>query len=128
MIALIRELINILYPFTSNLQNNQLELSKHYSIDIETDFSIDHSISPSINSLRKTSANFAIFSIDYVKHIQAQADNLTWAEQVKNRKIQSPFLFHVTMKNVIIVTTSMKLIVKPIHVSHTVETNNEIMP
>jgi len=71
IIALIEELINKLYSFTSNLQNNQLELSKHYSIDIETDFSRDHSIFPNINSLRETSANFAIFSIDYVEYIQA---------------------------------------------------------
>ena len=77
MVVPIRELANTLYPFTSNLQNDQLELSKRYSMDIEIDFPRGCSAPPSINSSRETSASSAISSMDYVECVQAQVDNLT---------------------------------------------------
>ena len=125
MVVPIRELANTLYPFTSNLQNNQLELSKRYSMDIEIDFPRGCSASPSMNSSRETSASSAISSMDYVECVQAQVDNLTQAEQVKNGEIQSPFLFYTTAKNAIPVTASVEPVVEPIYVPHAAGTNNE---
>jgi len=68
-------------------QNNQLELSKHYSMNIEIDMPREHSASPSLNSSRGMSVNSTVYSINYAERVQAQANNLTWAEQVENREI-----------------------------------------
>ena len=87
MVAPIRELANTLHSFTLKPQNNQLELSKHYSIDIEIDMPRGHSASPSLNSSRGMSVNSTVYSINYAERVQAQANNLTWAEQVENREI-----------------------------------------
>jgi len=82
IVVSIRELGNRLYSTISKPQNNQLEFSKQYSMYIETDFPREHSTSPSFNSFIGIFVNFAVSSMNYVDHIQAQANNITWAEQV----------------------------------------------
>ena len=68
MVAPIRELelVNTLYPSTSNLQNNQPELSIHHSINIEIDMPKGHSTPSSLNSSRETSAHSTVSSMNYV--------------------------------------------------------------
>ena len=65
MVMPIRELVNILYTSTSDLQNNQPELFTCYSIDIEIDMFRKHSTSPSLNSSRGIYIHFTIFSMNY---------------------------------------------------------------
>jgi len=77
MVAPVRELANTLHSFTLKPQNNQLELSKHYSMDIEIDMPRGHSASPSLNSSRGMSVNSTVYSINYAERVQAQANNLT---------------------------------------------------
>ena len=66
MVAPIRELVNTLYLSTSNLQNNQPELSIHHSINIEIDMPRGHSTHSSLNSSRETSAHSTTSSMNYV--------------------------------------------------------------
>jgi len=65
MVVPIRELANTLHPFASKHQNNQLELSKCYSMNIEIDMHKRHSTSFSLNSFRRTSVNSTASSMDY---------------------------------------------------------------
>ena len=81
----IRELANTLHPTLSKLQ----ELSEWYSMDMDTDFTREHLVSLSPKSSRKASVISAGSSMDYAEHIQAQANKITWAEQVKSREVQS---------------------------------------
>ena len=120
----IRELENRLYSTISKPQNNQLEFSKQYSMDIETDFIRECSTSPSLNSSIEMFVKFAISSINYIDCIQAQANNITWAEQVKNWEVQSPSLFYMSLKEVMSDTVSMRPAIKSMHVPHTVEINS----
>ena len=55
MVASIRELVNL------KLQDNQPELSKHYSMDIEIDMPREYSAFSSLNSFRETSSISAVF-------------------------------------------------------------------
>ena len=55
MVVFIRELVNL------KLQDNQPELSKHYSMDIKIDMPKEHSASSSLNSFRETSPISAVF-------------------------------------------------------------------
>ena len=87
IVVSIRELVNTLYSFTLKSQNNQLKLSKCYSINIEIDMPREYSASPSLNSFREMSVNSTTSSIDYADWVQVQANNLTWAKQVENRKV-----------------------------------------
>ena len=124
MIVPIRELANTLHSFTLKPQNNQLNLSKCYLMDIEIDFPRGHSASPSLNSFRGTSASSAASSIDYADHIQVQADNMTWTEQVENGEVQSSSLFYAPLKNVMLDTVYMEPVVELIYVLYTTEINN----
>jgi len=63
----IRDLVNTLHYFTSKLQDNQPEISKHYSMDIEIDMPREHSASSSLNSFIKTSPISAVSSMDYAE-------------------------------------------------------------
>ena len=71
-------------------------------VPIETDCSRGHSAFPSFNSSRETSANSTAYSMDYADCIQAQANNLTWAEQVENGEVQSPSLSYAPLTDVIL--------------------------
>ena len=77
MVVLIRELVNTLHPTISKPQNNLLELSKQYLMDIETDFPRECLVSLSFNSFREVSVISAGFSMDYTEYIQAQANKIT---------------------------------------------------
>jgi len=82
-------------------------------VPIETDCPRGHSAFSSFNSSRGTSANSTAYSMDYADCIQAQANNLTWAEQVENGEVQSPSLSYTSLKDVILdykETGSSKLI------------------
>ena len=72
-----RELVNTLNPSTSKPQNNQLYYSKQHSMDIETKLSREQFSSPSMNSLKEISVNFATSSMEYAEHLQTQPGNLT---------------------------------------------------
>ena len=58
--------------------------------------------------------------MDYGDHVQAQANNITWA----NREVQSLSLFYVSLKKATSDTVNMGLAVKSIHVPHAVEINS----
>jgi len=47
----------------------------------------EHSASSSLNSSRGMSANSTMSPMNYAERVQAQANNLTWIEQVENREI-----------------------------------------
>jgi len=59
MVASIRELANTLTPITSKPLYNQYYISKHHLMNIGIKLPRECSSSPSINSLRGTSANSA---------------------------------------------------------------------
>ena len=65
MVTPIRELVNILYTSTSDLQNNQLFTC--YSMDIEIDMFKEHSTSPSLNSSRGIFIHSAVSSMNYAE-------------------------------------------------------------
>ena len=65
MIMPIRELVNILYTSTLDLQNNQPQLFTCYSINIEIDMFKEHSTFPSLNSSREMSIHSAVSSMNY---------------------------------------------------------------
>jgi len=71
-------------------------------VPIETAYPRGYSAFPSLNSSRGTSANSTAYSIDYADCIQAQAKNLTCAEQVENGEIQSLSLSYAPIKNVML--------------------------
>jgi len=58
--------------------------------------------------------------MDYGDHVQAQANNITWA----NGEVQSPFLFYVSLKKAISDTVNIGLVVDSIYVSYVVEINS----
>lgn len=69
IVVLIRELADRLYPTIFKPQNNFQEMSKWYSMEIETDFIREHSVFLSPNSSRKTSVILAGLSINYTEYI-----------------------------------------------------------
>ena len=87
---------------------------------IKTDFPRGHSTSPSLNSSKGIFINSAISFMNYGDHVQAQANNITWA----NGKIQSPSLFDTSLKKATSDTINMELTVDFIYISHVVEINN----
>jgi len=76
MVIPIRELVNIVFPFTLNFQSNQTESYTTQLIDIEIDTLRDQSTSFSPNSFRKMLVHSNTSSIVYVDKIQALANNL----------------------------------------------------
>ena len=58
--------------------------------------------------------------MDYRDHVQAQANNITWA----NGEVQSSSLFDASLKKATSDTINMELVVDSIYVSHVVEINN----
>lgn len=48
---------------------------------------------------------------------------MTWAEQVKSREVQSPFLSYILLKGLISDTASIRPAVKLIYISYVVEIN-----
>jgi len=69
MVVPIRESANTLHSFTLKPQNNQLELSKCYSMDIEIDMPREYSASPSLNSSRGMSVNSTVSSMNYAERV-----------------------------------------------------------
>ena len=90
------------------------------SMYIKTDFPRGHSTSLSLNSSRGMSVNSAVSSMDYGDHVQAQVNNITWA----NGEVQSPSLFYASLKKATSDTVNMGLAVESIHVPHAVEINS----
>jgi len=123
MVVSIRELVNTLHSTISKPQNNLLKLSEQYLMDIETDFSRECSVSLSFNSFREVFVISAGSSIDYTECIQAQANKITQAEQVKSRKVQNSSLFYVLLKKTTLDTVSMRPIVELMHIFYIVEIN-----
>ena len=87
---------------------------------IKTDFLRGHSTSLSLNSSRGMSVNSTVSSMDYGDHVQAQANNITWA----NGEVQSPSLFYASLKKATSDTVNMGLAVESIHIPHAVEINS----
>jgi len=56
--------------------------------------------------------------MDYAECIQAQARNLSWAKQVKNRKVQDLSLPYTSLKDIILETMNMKSAVKHVHIPY----------
>ena len=90
------------------------------SIYIKTNFPRGHSTSLSLNSSKGMFINSTISSMDYGDHVQAQANNITWA----NGEVQSPSLFYVSLKKAISDTVNIGLVVDSIYVSYVVEINS----
>jgi len=86
MVAPRKELVNILNFFISQSQSNQPNHSKQSSMELKVNSSRRQSFSSSINSKRNISVSFSMFLIDYAEYIQAQSENLTWAEQIEREK------------------------------------------
>jgi len=125
MVVPIRKLPNTLLPTIFKLQNDYLELSKWYPIDIETVFPKEHLISLSSNSSREVSVISDGFSMNYAEYVQVQANNMTWVKQVKNKEVHSPSLFNVSLKEIISDTVSMRSTVKSIYIPHIRKINCE---
>jgi len=56
------------------------------------------SVSLSPNSSREASVISAGSSMDYAECIQAQANKMSWAEQVKSGEVQSPSLSYAPLE------------------------------
>jgi len=125
MVAPIRESANKLHPTISKTQNNLQELSKQYAMDIKTDLPRGCSVSLSPNSSREVSVISAGSSMDYAECIQAQANKMSWAEQVKSGEVQSPSLSYAPLKEMMPDTTSMGPAVEPMHIPHAMEIDCE---
>ena len=95
--------------FTLKAYNNLYDFFKWYTINMETNFPKDCTTSPSPNSSKRTSVNSTTLSINYVDWVQAQANNMTWAEQVENRESKSFSLSYTTLKYQILQVWSLQL-------------------
>ena len=95
-------------------------------MEIRINTSRDWSNSFSFNNFRELLAYSNILSIVYVyvDIIQALANNLTQVEQVKSKKLQSPSLFYIIVKERMNNFTNIELTVKFIYISYVVEINN----
>jgi len=78
-------------------------------MNIYTNFTREYSVSLSPKSFREASVSF---SVDYAEYIQAQANKMTWAEQVKSREVQSFSLSYVPLKEITLDTTSIGSVVE----------------
>ena len=99
-------------------------------MNIKTNVSRDCSTSISFNSSKKASIISAGSSMDYVEQVQvkAQANELSWTEQVKREKDQSPFnLFYIFLNKTTPNTTSIGPVFKYMHISHMMKINSENM-
>ena len=69
------------------------------TIDFEVDTPRGQSIISSSNSSRILSVYSNIFFTIYIEHVQALANNPTWADQVKISKSEGPALFYIISKD-----------------------------
>ena len=83
MVASERISVNTLFPFDINTNTNPQEPSTGMAMDMEVDTPRDRSASSSANSSRATSVHSGVSSTAYAEHVQALANNPTWADQVK---------------------------------------------
>jgi len=67
-------------------------------MDIDIDTSRDRSATSSANSFGVSLTHSNLSSIPYVKRIEAQSNNISWAEQVKLNKIKEIILLYTTLK------------------------------
>jgi len=74
MVALNRELADILFLFTTNIQNNSITLSTTVPMDIEVDMSRGKSFVTSSNNSRESSTHSNMLFIVYADRIQALAN------------------------------------------------------
>ena len=98
MVASERYPVNTLFSFSISLQINSQEPSADIPMDIEIDTPRSQSTSSSTNSSRETSVHSDVFFIIYVDHIQALADNPTWAEQVELNKTKELTFSYIFLK------------------------------
>ena len=77
MVAPNRELANILFPFTTDIQNNSRTLSTTVLMNIEVDMPRGRSFVASPNNPRESSTHSNILSIAYADRVQALANSLT---------------------------------------------------
>ena len=66
--------------------------------DIEIDTPRGQSVTSSSNSSRTLSVHSNVFFTVYTEHVQALANNPTWADQVKISESEEPALSHVIPK------------------------------
>lgn len=91
-------LANTTFSFDLSILSNPQEPFNNMAIDMEVDTPRGWSTSTSTNSSRATSVHSNISSTGYTEHIQALANNLTWADQVEISKSEGPALFYATPK------------------------------
>ena len=92
-------------------------LFNNMAIDMEVDTSRGWSTSTSTNSSRATSVHSNISSTGYTEHIQALANNLTWADQVEISKSEGPALSYMSPKvgetNIANEATALETVLEP---------------
>ena len=76
-------------------------------MDMKTDLTKGCLVFLSPNNSREASI-ISGFSMDYAECIQAQANKMTWAKQVKSGKVQSSSLSYILLKRVISNTISIE--------------------
>jgi len=64
--------------------------------------------------------------MDYAEQVQISANNLTWAEQVNNETIQTPYLSYATVKEVERSSSNKALSVENTHIFYVEDTMNVI--
>ena len=67
-------------------------------------------------------------SMDYAEKVQISAKNLTWAEQVNNKTIQTLYLFYATVKEVKHSSSNKMLSVENTHIPYVEDTTNTYTP
>jgi len=98
IVASERILVNTSFPFNINTNTDSQESFTGMVINMEVNTSRDQSISLSTNSSRVTSVHSNVFSIAYAECVQALANNLIWADQVKLSEFQELALSYTIPK------------------------------
>ena len=123
-----RILANTIFPFDINIQFNLQEPSRNMTIDMEINTPRGQSTTSSTNSSRATPVHSGVFSTACAEHIQALANNPTWADQVEISKSEEPTLFYVTPKVGETSTANEATTIENIPDPHGMVTNNMCEP
>jgi len=115
---------NTLFLSNTNPQSNSQKPPIGIPINMEVNTLKSQPISSSTNIFRESLVHSNMSSIAYVDHIQALANNPTWAEQVKLGKIKNSTLFYIFLKEREKDSTNTANTTKPTLNPHRIVINN----
>ena len=87
MVAPNRELANTLFPFDASTLFNPM-VQNNINMDMDINTPRGRSAIPSANNSRELLAHSSVSSIPYVKRMEAQSNNPSWADRVELKELQ----------------------------------------